>query len=456
MNIANFCVKTIIFFVFLLSPYLLESKTIRILPDKMLSGQLSYSKTTYVICDTIDLNGDTIILPYKSILKFEDGGCIFHGRIIGNESKIVADSTLIMHNIRIDGSWDNEKVFAQWINYPIGQKPANVYFACIMKLCQGKRFTHLYLPNHTFFVEAVPLSAPIKIPSNIYWHNDAIIQMLPNGYTKYSIVLLNKVDNIIIEGGIFIGDVTGHLGKDGEWGHGIKCSGATNVILKGVISRENWGDGIDLIEAYEGNNPIVNCDNIRIEDVKCLYNRRQGLSIEAAFNVSVMNSEFSFTGCPKYTPPAAGIDIEPWIANKEKIHNIKIDKCSFHNNKGFDVKTMIDWNATNQSIFDNNISIMNCEMLSSMIYCTQKVHIENCVINNLIVKESKDIDFVNCKINNFTKGANTVNMRKINTQMGNRKKAILASFALLALLLVFFIKSNLRIILKCFIFKPIQ
>lgn len=134
-----------------------------------------------------------------------------------------------------------------------------------------------------------------------------------------------------------MGDVKNHIGNKGEWGHGIKLAGATNVVLKNFVVREFWGDGIDLIEAdYVGSIDagVGNCKRITIDNVKCLYNRRQGMSIEAAENIVVKNSEFAFTGKLSFTAPGAGVDIEPWCGNEHKIKRISFYNCQFHDNSG--------------------------------------------------------------------------------------------------------------------------
>lgn len=86
--------------------------------------------------------------------------------------------------------------------------------------------------------------------------------------------------------------------------HSIKCGGARNIRLKNITCSYHSGDGIDLIEGLDINGKAaINCDNILIDLFKCLHDRRQGMSIEAAHNVAITNSEFAFTGTPDYTAP---------------------------------------------------------------------------------------------------------------------------------------------------------
>jgi hypothetical protein len=193
------------------------------------------------------------------------------------------------------------------------------------------------------------------------------------------------VENVTIEGGEFVGDLLTHQGSEGEWGHGIKCGGSKNIVLKKLTCRNFWGDGIDLIEGldFRGQATII-CDNVVIDNVKCLYNRRQGLSIEAAQNVKILNSVFSYTGELKKTSPSAGIDIEPWINNGKKLFNITINNCIMSNNKGPDLQIYIleDFNYSEKDLI--NLSIENSQMGSSFLCRALGVNFKRCQIKDVI------------------------------------------------------------------------
>lgn len=281
---------------FLLIALSVQAKAIHLKQNTNLNQVLRNSYTTFIVDESLDLHGTSIVLPFRSTLSFTTNGSINNGQIIGNSSLIKAGTSQIFNNIKIGGSWRNTKVYSQWFKFKGGQENNNDVFAQLMQLCGGNQLTHFYMQKGTYYVSAIYRSAPILIPSNVYWHNEATIKMLPTDLEWYNIVYLNKSNNVTIDGGSFIGDVENHKGKTGEWGHGIKCGGATNVIIKNVICSHFWGDGIDLIEGLDENKkPIYNCNNITINNVKCLNNRRQGMSIEAASNVRIINSEFAYT-----------------------------------------------------------------------------------------------------------------------------------------------------------------
>lgn len=118
------------------------------------------------------------------------------------------------------------------------------------------------------------------------------------------------------------GSVTLEVGANdlGEWGFGIFASKTTDFHIENVEISECWGDGIYVNNSYNGN----------INDVKCIDNRRQGLSIIKGDGINVMNSQFTKT-CG--TIPESGIDIEP---NKlDHIRNVNVVNCTCDQNEGY-------------------------------------------------------------------------------------------------------------------------
>ena len=300
-----------------------------------LQSQLKKENVTYLVKYNFDLKGVQVSIPKGCKLNFL-GGRFSNGVIRGNGTEVSAEKVRILENITLLGSWLNKNVYSEWLDFVEGKRVDNARnFRNLMLLCTSREMTHLYMQKGVFWCSVKTGSSNIKVPSNVYWHNSATLRQLPANYPKYSFVLLHKSNNVTIDGGEFVGDVKPHTGTEGEWGHGIKVAGATNVVLKNMVSREFWGDGIDLIEADYVSSiraGVGPCNDIIIDNVKCLYNRRQGLSIEAAKNVVVRNSEFAFTGMFKLTEPGCGVDIEPWCKNEEKINNIQFINCYVHDN----------------------------------------------------------------------------------------------------------------------------
>ena len=173
---------------------------------------------TYLINTSINLNGALIEVPNKCTLIFGIEGCLSNGGLNGSKGAIVAKKNIIFKDIFISGEWSNKEVYSQWVSFSY-EEDHNIFFKNLMNLCSGDDLTHFYLEKGEYFVSAIPVSAPIIVPSNVYWHNDAVIHMLPNDYVKYNMVLILKGNNVTIDGGVFIGDVKDHTSNKGEWGY---------------------------------------------------------------------------------------------------------------------------------------------------------------------------------------------------------------------------------------------
>lgn len=349
--------------------------------------------THFLITDPINLNKETVELPVNSILIFSGDGRIINGIIKGNDSEIRAERNLIFDNIEVEGEWANRVVYSEWVPMKKGNIDNSASLRNLMSLCKGDRFTHLYVQEGIFSVAAQKGTAPIKVPSNTYWHNAATIKLLPNSFEKFYIVYLNMVDNVTIDGGSFVGDALNHKGTTGEWGHGIKCGGATRVKLLNLTCSYCWGDGIDLIEGIQNGSVSRICNNIIIDNVKCLNNRRQGMSIEAASNVRVSNSEFAYTGTPLFSSPGAGVDIEPWDNSCDKVWNISLINCLLHDNKNYDF--ICEPNIQKKERYrtlKNNIVISGCKMGVALIKYVYGVKIINSSIDSdLAMTMAEDI-----------------------------------------------------------------
>lgn len=93
----------------------------------------------------------------------------------------------------------------------------------------------------------------------------------------------------------------------GEMRHGVWIWGATNVVIQGLESSENAGDGF-----YIGGPAGQPSNDILLDGCLASQNRRQGLSITSARNVNVVDCQFQYTNG---TAPQFGIDLEPDTAD---------------------------------------------------------------------------------------------------------------------------------------------
>ena len=111
-----------------------------------------------------------------------------------------------------------------------------------------------------------------------------------------------------------------------EWRHVLSIRSCTNVRIAGLTLAESGGDGIYLGVAQKG----VTNSNVRIENVVCENNYRQGISVISAENLTIENCLLRGTGG---TAPMAGIDFEPNHAS-EKLVNCVMRNCVAEDNQG--------------------------------------------------------------------------------------------------------------------------
>lgn len=91
--------------------------------------------------------------------------------------------------------------------------------------------------------------------------------------------------------------------RGGEQRHGVFIYGASNVVITGLASSSNSGDGF-----YIGGPPGRAAQNITLENCSAPNNRRQGLSITSGRDIMVSHCTFSLT---QGTAPSYGVDLEP-------------------------------------------------------------------------------------------------------------------------------------------------
>ncbi|MGE8427978.1 MAG: hypothetical protein ACN6O7_08880 [Sphingobacterium sp.] len=129
----------------------------------------------------------------------------------------------------------------------------------------------------------------------------------PNNSKYYSILTLNSVNNVNIINALIHGDVVGHTGDLGEWGHGITVYGCENILLENPKSHYCWGDGIAI-----GSLPTHHNKNIRItKGIETHYNRRNGVSVISCDGLYIDEIIANYNGTIRGTLPMYGVDIEP-------------------------------------------------------------------------------------------------------------------------------------------------
>ncbi|WP_340077601.1 right-handed parallel beta-helix repeat-containing protein [Leptobacterium sp. I13] len=127
---------------------------------------------------------------------------------------------------------------------------------------------------------------------------------------------------IIGNGALFIMDKDEYI--TGEWRHSISLRKCRNIYIEKLTIANSGGDGIYIAGLEKGSYS----ENITINAVTAMNNKRQGISIISGKNIYISQSVFKNT---KGTLPGAGVDIEP-NHNQDKIINIRFENCSFIDN----------------------------------------------------------------------------------------------------------------------------
>jgi hypothetical protein len=194
---------------------------------------------------------------------------------------------------------------------------------------------NVVIPNGTYIVNPLVGIAPVN-NQRITLEQEAVLQSSATSSSGvfHAVKILN-VSNVIFEGGTVIGERVTHVGVTGESGMGIYVANGSGITIKDVQIKDCWGDGIYV----GGTGTTGQSTNVRIENVTSDNNRRQGLTIAAAYSVVVDGGRFTNTNG---VAPEAGIDIEP-NPGKGPVENVVVQnaRCSSNNGSGIAVSQTI-------------------------------------------------------------------------------------------------------------------
>ena len=124
--------------------------------------------------------------------------------------------------------------------------------------------------------------------------------------------------NILISGGTLVGSRAGTP----EWGVGLMASDAQNLFVENVTFRDFHFDGILLT----GN---VGCRKVVIRGCRALNNRRSGMTVAAAGDVTVSDSVFQGS---QGQDPEAGVNVE--TGPGARVEDVRFESSTFSGNAG--------------------------------------------------------------------------------------------------------------------------
>jgi hypothetical protein len=178
------------------------------------------------------------------------------------------------------------------------------------------------------------------------------IQAIPGAFPRTTDALFAFIDsdNVSIKGNKNLIAMNNAEYTKGERRQVFSLRGCRNFNRANMEIRDSGGDGIFL----DGSNSRLYSGNIRIDRVKSLNNKRQGISVISAKGLYVTNSEFSET---TGTLPGAGDDIEP-DRPEDVIDDIYFENCIFRNNYHSGIKIALG--QLTSSSKPVNIAFIDC------------------------------------------------------------------------------------------------
>lgn len=332
----------------------------------------------YKIVSDIDLNGETLTIPYNCTLDFQ-GGSFSNGTIVGNGTKIIAGLTKIFGtDITLNGTWNCSDIYDSWFTQ------SEDSFTLLQNLCNltsDNYYGTIYINgNHDVVIPENALSIKPNSRTTIILEGNIIVT--PNNFTNYYIFRLIDKNNITIKGGGFlIGDVETHTGTTGEWGHGIFIQGCYNININNLQLKNFWGDGIEVDKSSSN----LYTSELYLSNLTIYNNRRQGISLLSVKNVFIDNCVIYGIGSINGTNPKGAIDIEP--EGDDIAENIFISNCiEYSNGLGLSAHNTI-----------KNITVDNCTFLSAQgIWHTGDIIFKNCSFGRYFNLEGDIIKFINC------------------------------------------------------------
>lgn len=387
--------------IILLVSVIICSDTRRINKDFDIS--LLTANSQYVIKSTIDLHGNTLIVPERCVLVFKKNGKLINGTLIGNETKIrsLKDQCL---GISIKGSWITPKICDSYFDSEY--LTDNQILDNITSLQSDSIFNRITLKksNYSIGLSKNHINA-LSLSSNTELRFNSIIELEGNDLLMYSIINVNRKDNVTIKGGMVLGDVNKHNyveGSTSEWGFGVYVYKSKNVRIEGLSASKCSGDGI-YIGGGKGSSLDDSSEaskNIYIKKTICDDNRRQGMSITYADGVFLEDCVFSNTGKTEFTSPGCGLDIEPNPG--QSVRNVTVKRCQFlHNERIMDI-SVGGYRTEEQKCNVEKVLFDECYISGKISIRTGSVTLENSSMGTLelvLAKMPKDKVYIEkCKI----------------------------------------------------------
>lgn len=377
-----------------------DGETVKALTGNVIDGtnvltqeMINMSNVRYIINRNLNLQGETITIPFGCILQFE-GGSIQNGTIVGQDTQIIAPNQAIFGSITISGTWNVPNITSSWFLDASGDNGLKNVFAL-----QDENVLNKIVIEEGDYPVSVHSNneAALECLSNLDLYILGNIKLQANSFDRYKIINCDNASNINISGsGHIEGDKYIHTGSTGEHGMGIGIYTSKFVTIKDILIKDCWGDCIYVGggNTDPGNHP----ENIVIDNVKLDNSRRQGITVVNGVNVSITNCRITNI---RGTNPQAAIDIEPnegQSVSNIYICNIYVENCEkgiIINKSSSYVKEAIVIDNCNIKCTIFGISIMGVD--TSVTVSNNRIETEYCAIacNTMDGKQDNVILFIN-------------------------------------------------------------
>ena len=347
-----------------------------------------FSEYNPIVETTIDLKGDTLKLKSDSILSITSGGRIINGVIKGNNSRLVIEG----HNnlgVTLIGEWIMPNISDDFFDDRILSDDDII---CSINSLMSNNEHNSIILNKDYCIGIYEESGyGLDIKSNTDVVINGTIRLKPNKWKHYYIIQIKERSNVTIIGGTIMGDVGMHEyvpKSSSEWGMGFYIFNSHNINIQDSRVSLCTGDGIYIGGGVEKSMDIYTkaSDNIVLAGIVSDSNRRQGLSITHAQDVTVKNCVFSNTGQVERTAPASGIDIEP--NRRQSVRNVLISNCRFDNNNNYALVSGGTYRVSPGKADTYNISIKDCDINGIVYICNGATQIDNCDIYYLKLRDT--------------------------------------------------------------------
>lgn len=366
-------------------------------PDDLTSSR---ANCTWPVTRNINLGGKTLRLPARARLEFNGGsirngtlifnGGLIDGRLLSSSLELQGNAQLISTQFEFDTSkWAITEGRTSSANAQTNLQNLNKAIMLVHRL--GAKIFILDKIDAYFDVGVFQVNAVIQalnsilIPSDFDFRmtNRTYLRVQPNNAPAYHLMSVLRGKNIRISGGHLLGDrwehdysavldINGRPRNTHDWGHVLKVTGGTNVLIEDIhleaASGDAFGVNADTIRNTDGTpGTAIISSNVTIRNSVLTTSRRNNISITDCNGVLIENNQITDAALGDAIPgeyssagvaPRYGIDLEAYrerassgeLLEYEKIENVTIRGNTFTNNFFGD----IDLFTASDIIIENN------------------------------------------------------------------------------------------------------